>query len=58
MEKIGHPISRKWGKEGLISKPYPYKYGIMAHTKGARKEDEEVMTATITAQNRSLNPEF
>jgi hypothetical protein len=35
MEKIGHPISRKWGKEGLILKPYPYKYGIMTHTKGA-----------------------
>jgi hypothetical protein len=29
MEKIGHPISREWGKEGLILKPYPYKYGIM-----------------------------
>jgi hypothetical protein len=58
MEKIGHPISRKWGKEGLILKPYPHKYGIMAHTKGARKEEEELMTAIMTIRNGSPKPDF
>jgi hypothetical protein len=41
MEKIGHPISRKWGKEGLISKPYPHKYGIMPIPKRLGKKTKQ-----------------